>query len=88
MPETPVTVIGITFTARRNTGGNRWQVFADHHFTPVGYLETSPDRVLVLDADNQPLGAGPVATYAQALACLRANLPDTACRPVHGAART
>ena len=92
VPESSVTFDQITFTARRSTGVNRWQVFADHHFTPVGYLETrrdpggSRERILVFDSGNQPLG--PAATCAHALLRLHATVSDTGGDPSCGTART
>lgn len=86
--ECPLRLAGITFTARRTPGSNRWQVFAGHRFTPVGYLEASQDptgpreRILVFDAGNQPLGAGPAATYARALSHLHATLLAVAADPL------
>lgn len=62
--ETPIEFGGQTFTARRNTGPEeRYQIFIDDEFTPVGYIEvhigcgthSGEHGFRVFDTNNAPL---------------------------------
>lgn len=83
IPEEPVFFDGTVYTARRNTGESRWQVFAEGEFSPVGYIElhrcerhADKERLLVFGPDGrQPSDCAPpmgcVGDYMSALNYIR-----------------
>lgn len=85
VPEVPTEFGGVVYTARRNAGEARWQVFADGDFAPAGFIEEhrcplweGEVRLMVFDRNNRQIGVpkpgkddGCVGHYANALNFIR-----------------
>lgn len=67
--ESPTEFAGHFYEARRNAGEDRYQVFSDDMYAPVGYIEvTDNDRLEVFDQRSELLKVA--STYHEALSLL------------------